>query len=76
MDYEAVLRGEVTPMFFASAMSNFGVELFLKYVVVVMNYVISFLVDSFILEYISTPKGSSLIMLPVLGQRRHGLVTV
>ena len=30
MDYEAVLRGEVTPMFFTSAMSNFGVELFLQ----------------------------------------------
>ena len=30
MDDEAVLRGEVTPMFFTSAMSNFGVELFLQ----------------------------------------------
>jgi peptide chain release factor 3 len=30
MDFDAVLRGEITPMFFASAMSNFGVELFLQ----------------------------------------------
>ncbi|KAG1657566.1 hypothetical protein FOA52_006766 [Chlamydomonas sp. UWO 241] len=30
LDYEAVMRGEITPMFFASAQSNFGVELFLK----------------------------------------------
>lgn len=30
LDTEAVLRGEVTPMFFGSAMTNFGVELFLR----------------------------------------------
>eukprot|EP00798_Chlamydomonas_sp_ICE-L_P029642 gene29642-18281_t len=30
LDKEAVLRGEVTPMFFTSAMSNFGVEPFLE----------------------------------------------
>ncbi|GAX79462.1 hypothetical protein CEUSTIGMA_g6903.t1 [Chlamydomonas eustigma] len=30
IDFDAVLRGEITPMFFASAMSNFGVELFLQ----------------------------------------------
>ncbi|KAI0562029.1 Peptide chain release factor RF3 (GTP-binding subunit) Rhodoplastic [Gracilaria domingensis] len=29
-DYEAVLSGDLTPMFFGSAMSNFGVELFLR----------------------------------------------
>ncbi|CAN8070314.1 unnamed protein product [Agarophyton chilense] len=29
-DYEAVLNGDLTPMFFGSAMSNFGVELFLR----------------------------------------------
>ncbi len=30
LDVEAVARGEMTPMFFGSAMTNFGVELFLK----------------------------------------------
>jgi peptide chain release factor 3 len=29
-DQERVLRGEITPMFFGSAMNNFGVELFLQ----------------------------------------------
>ena len=30
LDREAVLRGEITPMYFGSAMTNFGVELMLK----------------------------------------------
>lgn len=29
-DYDLIMSGELTPMFFGSAMSNFGVELFLK----------------------------------------------
>lgn len=29
-DYELIMAGELTPMFFGSAMSNFGVELFLR----------------------------------------------
>lgn len=30
LDMERVLTGEQSPMFFGSAMTNFGVELFLK----------------------------------------------
>ena len=29
-DYDKILNGEITPVFFGSAMNNFGVELFLK----------------------------------------------
>ena len=30
LDHEAVMAGQITPVFFGSAMNNFGVELFLQ----------------------------------------------
>lgn len=30
LDHDEIMSGKVTPMFFGSAMNNFGVELFLR----------------------------------------------